>query len=142
LCADNTILATVLGLKYVELGQDKIDLRMERNTKMYSLALVGTDLPRLDAPHALYVYADVDEPQHVGNVMAPLVGYADVNGKPGDRICHTCNPPIYLPVNKSYIDAISVRITDEHGKNVMFPDLLENVVLRLHFRKAKGISMF
>ena len=96
----------------------------------------------MDNIHALYVYADVVQQQHVGDVMAPLTGYASVNGKPGDRISHTCNPPIYLPVVKSFIDAISVRITDEHGQDVMFPDLREHVVLRLHFRKAKGVSLF
>ena len=80
--------------------------------------------------------------QHVGDVMAPLLGYVDIHGMPGDRISHTCNPPIYLPVHKSYIDATHVRITDEHGQNVMFPDNIANVVLRLHFRKAKGVSLF
>jgi hypothetical protein len=82
------------------------------------------------------------EPQHVDDTMAPLIGYADVNGKPGDRISHTCNPPVYLPVAKSYIDAIRVRITDEHDQNIMFPDLLENLVVRLHFRKAKSVDPF
>jgi hypothetical protein len=139
---DNTVTATVLGLQFTELGQDKVDSRMERNSNMYSLASVETALPRVDGLHALYVYADVVEPQHVGDVMAPLIGYVNVYGKPGDRISHTCNPPIYLPVIKSYIDAISVRITDECGKNAMFPDLLEHVTLRLHFRKVKGVSFF
>jgi hypothetical protein len=82
------------------------------------------------------------DPQHVGNVMALLTGYVDVNEKPGDRICHTCNPPVYLPVAKFYIDAIRAGITDKHGDNVMFPDLMQNVVLRLHFRKAKAVSVF
>jgi hypothetical protein len=137
---DNSIIGTVLGLQYTELSQDKVDSRMERGIVMYSLATVGTDIPRLKNLHALHVYADVVEPQHVGDIMSPLIGYVDVNGKPGDRINHICNPPIYLPVGRSYIDAIRVRITDEHGQNVMFADLLEHVVLRLHFRKAKSVS--
>jgi hypothetical protein len=136
------MIGTLLGFKYTDLSLNKVDSRMERSTVMYSLTPVGTEIPRLDALHALYVYADVVEPQHVGDVMAPLVGYADVNGKPGDRICHTSNPRVYLPVARSYIDAIRVRITDDRGDNVMFPDLLENVVLRLHFRKAKSVSFF
>jgi hypothetical protein len=103
---------------------------------------VGTEKPGLNAVHALYVYANIAEPQHVSDVMAPLVAYVDISGKPGDRTCHTCNPPIYLPVDKSYIDAIQVRITDKHGQNAIFPDNVENVVLRMHFRMAKGLSMF
>jgi hypothetical protein len=74
--------------------------------------------------------------------MVPLVGYVDINGKPGDRAAPTCNPLVYLPVAKSYIDAIRVRINDERGENVMFPDLSENAVSRLHFRKAKTVSFF
>ena len=139
---DNSIIGTVLGLKYTELGQDKVDSRMERGTIMYTLETVGTELPRLNNVHALYVYADVVEPQHVGDAMSPLIGYVNITGKPGDRLTHTCNPPIYLPVGRCYIDAIRVRITDEYGQNVMFPDLFEHVVLRLHFRKAKTVSFF
>jgi hypothetical protein len=115
---------------------------MERSTVMYSLTPVGTEIPRLNTLHALYGYTDVVEQQHVGNAMAPLIGYGDVNGKPGYPISHACNPPVYLPVVKSYIDAIPVHITNEHGENVMFPDLLENIVLGLHFRKAKSVSFF
>jgi hypothetical protein len=122
---DNSVIGTILGLTCTVLGHDTVDSCMERSTIMYSLAPVGTDLPRLDTLHALHVYADVVEPQHVGDVMAALIGYVDVNGKPGDRICHTCDPFIYLPVGKSYIDAVRVRITDEYGESVMFPDFLE-----------------
>jgi hypothetical protein len=42
---DNAIIGSVLGLKYTELGQDKVDSRVERGTVMYSLAAVGTGLP-------------------------------------------------------------------------------------------------
>jgi hypothetical protein len=97
---DNAIIGTLLGFKCTELRLDKVDSRMRRCTVMCSLTPVGAEIPGLDNLHALYVYADVVEPRHVGDVMAPLVGYADVNGKPGDRISHTCNPPIYSPVAK------------------------------------------
>jgi hypothetical protein len=139
---DESAFGSTMKLKYTVMAPDKVDARMEGNTSMYTLATVGTELPRLDNIHALYVYADIVEPQHVGDVMAPLIGYVNVTGKPGDRICHTCNPPIYLPVDKSYIDVIRVRITDERGDDVRFPDLLEHVVLRLHFRKVQLASLF
>jgi hypothetical protein len=110
--------------------------------EVHSLATVGTEKPGLRSVHALHVHDDIVEPQHVGNAMAPLVGYVNISGKPGDRISHTCNPPIYLPVGKSYIDAIRVHTTDEHGENVIFPDNVENLVTRLHFRQAKSVSFF
>ena len=109
---------------------------------VYKMATVGTDAPELQRVHALHVQANIVEPQHVGDAMVPLVGYVDITGKPGDRVCHTCNPPIYLRVDTSYINAIEVRITDEQGQIVMFPNNIENVVLRLHFRKKVGVSLF
>ena len=142
MCTDESMLGTIMGLKYTAMPSDKVDAHMAGNTNMYTLATVGTELPRLENIHALYVYADIVEPQHVGDVMAPLIGYVNVTGKPGDRMSHTCNPPIYLPVDKSYIDVIRIRITDERGNDVRFPDLLEHVVLRLHFRKVQLASLF
>ena len=102
------------------------------------LANVGTRIPTLNTVHALYVYADIVEYQHVGDVMAPLIAYVDVTKSPGERVGHICNPPVYLPVDKSYIDTISIRITDEHGNDIVLSDDNENVVVRLHFRKAKS----
>jgi hypothetical protein len=93
-------MGTILGLTCTELGHDKVNSRTERSAVMYGVATVGTDRPRMNNVHALHVYADVVEPQHVGDVMSPLIGYVNVNGKPGDRICHTCDPPIYLPVGR------------------------------------------
>jgi hypothetical protein len=139
--ANNTYLAKILGLKATVVSPESARSSTD-TTVVHSLATIGTEAPRLDVVHALYVHADIVEPQHVGNVMVPLAGYVDIRGKPGDRICHTCNPLIYLPVHKSYIDAIQVRITDEHGQDVIFPDNIGNVVLRLHFRKEKGVSLF
>ena len=49
---------------------------------------------------------------------------------------------VYLPVDRLYIDMMKIRITPEHGENVMFPDDVENVVVRLHFRKAKSFGLF
>ena len=139
--SNKSYVSKILGLKGTVVSPPS-SRSVEDRIEVHSLATVGSVKPSLNAVHALYVHADIVEPQHVGDVMVPLVGYVDITGKPGDRTCHTCNPPIYLPVAKSYIDTIRVRITDEHGENVIFPDNVENLVLRLHFRKAKAISMF
>jgi hypothetical protein len=139
--SNKSYISQILGLKGT-LVSPASSRSADDKIEVFGLATVGTEKPSLKAVHALHVHADIVEPQHVGDVMVPLVGYVDVNGKPGDRISHTCNPPVYLPVAKSYIDAIRVRLNDERGENVMFPDLLDNVVLRLHFRKAKSVSFF
>jgi hypothetical protein len=132
-------MSKILGLKGT-LVSPPSSRSADDEIEVHSLATVGTEKPSLKAVHALHVHADIVDPQHVGDAMVPLVGYVNMNGKPCDRICHTCNPPIYLLVDKSYISATRVRITDEHGENVTFPDNAENIVLRLHFRKAKSVS--
>ena len=137
---NNPYMSKILGLKGTLVSPPSSRSAGDK-IEVYSLATVGTDKPSLNAIHAFHVHADLVEPQHVGDAMAPLVGYVDIDGKPGERISHTCNPLVYLPVAKSYIDAIRVRINDERGENVTFPDL-ENVVMRLHFRKAKTVSFF
>jgi hypothetical protein len=105
-------------------------------TPLYELAMRGTRTPRLDALQALYVYGDIVENQYVGDEMAPLLAYVDVTSLPGQRAGYGCEPLVYLPVDKQHIDTITIRITDEHGKNVRFSDE-ENVVVRLQFRKCK-----
>ena len=140
--ADKTYISNVLGLQSTEFKTTKDERRGIREVIQQNLTLVGTQIPRLNTVDALYVYADIVEYQRVGNVMAPLIAYVDVTDSPGERVGHICNPPIYLPVNKSYIDAIHIRITDEHGDDPMFPDDIENVVVRLHFRKTKTLACF
>jgi hypothetical protein len=104
--------------------------------RVFKLDMEGTRTPKLDCIQAMYVYADIVEQQFVGDVMAPLLGYVDVTSSPGDRITHTCDPPVYLCVDKSTIDRIRIRISDQHGNDVMFPDDSSNVVVRLHFRRT------
>ena len=140
--ANRPYIAKVLGLPQTEIKGTKDDLRQLRDVVLQKLTLVGTQVPRLNNVHALYVYADIVEYQHVGDVMAPLIAYVDITKSLGERVGHICNPPVYLPVDRSYIDMIKIRITDEHGENVMFPDDVENVVVRLHFRKAKSFGLF
>jgi hypothetical protein len=104
---------------------------------MYRIGMSGYQAPKLGGLQAMYVYADIVAPQHVGDTMAPLLDYVDVHGKPGERIGHVSNPPIYIPVDKTHIDSISIRIADEHGEDVPFPVNTENVVVRMLFRKAQ-----
>ena len=133
--SDNPYLAKMLGLKSTIIYSPKGDARNPtRNLVVQSLATVGSETPQIKAIHALYVHANIVESQRVGDTMIPLVGYVDISGKPGDRISHSCNPPIYLPVVTPYIHTIEVRITDERGENILFPNT-ENVFMCLHFRK-------
>ena len=121
--SDSKYISNVLGLQATEMKSKKDDSNTRlRNVVLYKLANIGTRIPTLNTVHALYVYADIVEYQHVGDVMAPLIAYVDVTKSPGERVGHIRNPPVYLPVDKSYIDTISIRITDEHGNDIVLSD--------------------
>ena len=110
--------------------------------KLHKLAAHGTKTPKLDGLQTLYVYVDTLERQHVGDKMVPLLALVDVEKSPGERVGHYCHPPTYLPVCKSYIETITIRICDEYGIDVKFPDDVENVVGRMHVRKRKQGMLF
>jgi hypothetical protein len=59
-----------------------------------------------------------------------------VQGAPCQRIHYVFDPPTYLPVDRNYIDAIRIIIHDGSEGEVLFPDDVQNVVCRLHFRRA------
>lgn len=109
-----------------------------RAINLYKLENIGTRLPTLGGIQALYIYSDIVEYQVVGDTLSPLLAYVDVEKSPGERVGHICSPLVYLPVSKSDIDTIGIRICDEHGNEVNFPDDAENVVVRLHFRKRNN----
>ena len=106
----------------------------ESEVTLHELAVSGTNKPKLDRVQGLYIYGDIIERQYVGNSMSPLLDYMEVPNSLGERVCHTCDPLIYLPVSRSIIDTTSIRICDERGRDVAFPDDVSNVVIRLHFR--------
>jgi len=139
---NSTYIGKVLGLPSTEQSITVSRSEPERRVTIHKLSSSGTQTPKLDSVQALYIYSDIIAHQHVGDIMAPLLAYVDVEKSPGERVGHICNPPTYLTVSKSLIDTIAIRICDEHGNSVNFPDDVENVVVRLHFRKCKQSGLF
>jgi hypothetical protein len=107
---------------------------------MYKIEPRGVRAALLDTVQALYVYADIVEYQHVGDKMLPLLAYVDVEKSPGERVAYFSNPPSYLPVRKSVIDTITIKICDERGEYIKFPADGDNVLIRLHFRPVTDQS--
>jgi hypothetical protein len=136
-CLSDNI-ATTLGMPLQQFDMTVAVGGSDVDYSMYRIGVSGYQAPKLGGLQAMYVYADIVAPQHVGDIMAPLIDYVDVHGKPGERISHVSNPLVYLPVDKTHIDSISIRIADEHGDDVPFPVNTENVVVRMLFRKAQN----
>jgi hypothetical protein len=108
---------------------------------LYAMNLVGVKTPRFDSVQSLYVYSDIVKPQHVGDTLAPLLDIVPVQGAPGQRVHYSHNQLTYVPINRTFVESISIEICDEYGAHVIFPDDVENVICRLRFRRCKQIGL-
>ena len=84
---------------------------------------------------SLFVYCDLVQPIHVGSIMAPLLRTVSFNVKQyGEMINAHYTNPIYLPINKSMIDSVDIRICDVIGQLIPFAEGVTTMIL--HFRPA------
>ena len=63
-----------------------------------------------------------------------MLGYFPIQSKWGDQSYWNFNPPYYVKVKESSIQAISVRLCDEKGETVTFES--GTVICRLQFRRV------
>jgi len=86
--------------------------------------------------HALYVYCDLLEFTHVGNIKAPLLRVVDSGGEAGDVVTRYYENPRYVPIQKKSFDSIQIVIRDDLGEKILFES--GKVLLTLHFRRARN----
>ena len=79
-----------------------------------------TRKPRLDDFSTIYLYTDVIKYQIVGDTQAPLMGTLPVQGKYGEQVYWSFNTTYYMPVNKTSISTIEVRLCNETGDLIPF----------------------
>jgi hypothetical protein len=108
----------------------------DQEPPIYYISPISSGTPILNTLHSLYVYSDIVEHQRVGNTSVQLMDIAPVQGSPGQRAHYVFDPPTYLPVNRSFIETIHIIIHDGDDGETLFPDDVDNVVCRLHFRRA------
>ena len=84
--------------------------------------------------HALYVYCDVLQFTHVGDIKAPLLRVVDSEGGTGDVVTRYYERPRYIPLQKKNFEAIQIVIRDDLGEKIQFES--GKVLLTLHFRRA------
>lgn len=65
-------------------------------------------------------------PTHIAHEFVP-------NVPPGYRLIEIPQNIIYLPINKSNISSITIKVLDEYGNYIDFRE--ENIQLRLHIRR-------
>ena len=83
----------------------------------------------------IFIYCDLCQQIRVGNTTAPLLRPIAFNAhKYGDMVhTHFINP-MYVPINKSFIDTIEVKICDATGEPIAFVEGLTTIIL--HFKRV------
>lgn len=84
--------------------------------------------------HALYVYCDLLQFTHVGNIKAPLLRAVDSGGEDGEVVTRYYERPRYIPIQKKSFDTIQIIIRDDLGEKILFES--GKVLLTLHFRRV------
>ena len=86
--------------------------------------------------HALYVYCDLLQFTHVGDIKAPLLRVVDSGGEVGDVITRYYERPRYIPIQKKIFDSVQITIRDDLGEKIQFEN--GKVLLTLHFRRTQN----
>jgi hypothetical protein len=118
------------------LGQVLITIDDKETSPIYYIPPISANTPSFSVVNSLYVYCDVVGHERVGDSCAQLMDIVPVQGAPCQRTHYVFDPPAYLPVNRNFIDVIRIIIHDGSEGEVLFPDDVQNVVCRLHFRRA------
>lgn len=84
--------------------------------------------------HALYIYCDLLQFTHVGDIKAPLLRVVDSGGESGEVITRYYERPRYVPLQKKNFDTIQIIIRDDLGEKIQFES--GKVLLTLHFRRT------
>lgn len=119
---------------YQLLGFEEDHITVGKSTSM--LYGVSTKMSTFtQANNALYVYSDIVERQHVGNVKAPLLRIVPViiNDSPSVVVDYTNIH--YVPLLQKAMNSIDIAILTDQGSD--FPFLSGKSLVKLHFRKTK-----
>lgn len=83
---------------------------------------------------SIFVYCDLVQPIRVGNTTSPLLRPIAFNAHKYGEMVHThFFNPMYIPINKSFIDTIEVRLCDASGEVIAFVEGLTTLIL--HFKR-------
>jgi len=85
---------------------------------------------------SMYVYCNVLEHVHVGDVRAPLLRIVGTTGKHGDHVRRIFDRPLYVPLQQKEFDTIDIDIRRDTGDLIPFESGKSAVTL--HFRLCKN----
>ena len=138
--SDTCYIAKLLGLPATPTDviiADRMRSDIVRTVKLQRLGLDGSCTPKLDGVQSLSIYCDIIQYQYVGKEMLPLLAYVGVEGSPRERVDRYFDPVVYMPVSKSTVNSIAIRICDDHGNFVKFSNDTKNVICLLFRRSSR-----
>lgn len=84
------------------------------------------------------VYTNIIEEQFFGDSLVPILRCVNLPNSQNENIIIYFDNPLYVPVNKSIINTINIKIADLQGNLILFKDFFSFVIVTLHFRKVKN----
>ena len=86
-----------------------------------------------DTISSIYVYTDIIENQHAGDVKVPLLRIVPVTQSHGKVCYEKYDKPYFFPVNRGHIEKISINIRGDTGELIPFQS--GKVVVTLLFKR-------
>lgn len=83
------------------------------------------------------IYVDIVEDQIFGDSMSSIIKAVIPKGNNGERVSILYDNPHYVNLKKTSFNSIHISIRDSAGELIKFSNLLEKVILKLHFRVKK-----
>ena len=81
------------------------------------------------------IYTNIISEQYFGDSLAPVLRCINLVQTDENHIVSYFDNPVYVPVNKSLINSINIKIVDLEGNFIQFKDEYAFVILTLHFKK-------
>ena len=83
-------------------------------------------------PEPVYVHTDIIKPNLFGDSYVRLLTTLQF---PSTKGYHKLNYPLYIPIEQSFIESITIRLVTKNGEDVLFEDSDIPSVVTLHFKK-------
>jgi hypothetical protein len=113
------------------------DYKIDRvNSQQVSLSNGNLILSKKNFLSHFVVFTNIIDDTRVLNQSQPVLKIIKPEGANGDYIEKNYERPHYMPCNKTYINKISIRITDHTFRPVLFCS--GPLLIKLHFQKIKN----
>ena len=127
-----------LGFHYIKTHQHTAQNGNDKDRPYYVFHGTKAGAPKLQTSNInnfMYIHSNLIQHQNIGHNKSQLLGIVPIQAAHRGQSYWKCDPPFYLPLKSSELDAIDIKIENEKGEPFPFTPNT-NVIIRLHFRRA------